>query len=228
MAEPRLRVVHLDDDLAVVDKPAGLVVHPAPSHEGTTLVDELADILGGGEDPERPGIVHRLDKGTSGLLVVARGDDAHAALQAAVQRREVERVYLALAGGKVGSRTGTIDAPIGRASRQRTRMAVAGAGSRPARTHFTVLELLALESYLEARLETGRTHQIRAHFAAIGHPLTGDTTYGGARRYGLRRQFLHAHRLAFAHPVSGERLSFESALPDDLTAALEAARTTQT
>jgi 23S rRNA pseudouridine1911/1915/1917 synthase len=227
VTEPELRVVHLDDDLAVVDKPAGLVVHPAPSHEGTTLVDELADILGGGEDPERPGIVHRLDKGTSGLLVVARGDEAHAALQAAVQRREVERVYLALAGGKVGSRTGTIDAPIGRASRQRTRMAVSGAGSREARTHFTVLELLTLESYLEARLETGRTHQIRAHFAAIGHPLTGDTTYGGARRYGLRRQFLHAHRLAFAHPVSGERLSFESALPDDLALALEAARAAQ-
>jgi 23S rRNA pseudouridine1911/1915/1917 synthase len=227
VAEPELRIVHLDDDLAVVDKPAGLVVHPAPSHEGTTLVDELADILGGGEDPERPGIVHRLDKGTSGLLVVARGDEAHAALQAAVQRREVERAYLALAGGRVGSRTGTIDAPIGRASRQRTRMAVSGAGSRAARTHFTVLELLALESYLEARLETGRTHQIRAHFAAIGHPLTGDATYGGARRYDLRRQFLHAHRLAFAHPTSGERLSFESPLPDDLAAALEAARAAQ-
>jgi 23S rRNA pseudouridine1911/1915/1917 synthase len=227
MVDPELRIVHLDDDLAVIDKPAGLVVHPAPSHEGTTLVDELADILGGGEDPERPGIVHRLDKGTSGLLVVARGDEAHAALQAAVQRREVERVYLALAGGKVGSRTGTIDAPIGRASRQRTRMAVAGAGSRAARTHFTVLELLALESYLEARLETGRTHQIRAHFAAIGHPLTGDATYGGAGRYGLRHQFLHAHRLAFEHPVSGERLSFESALPEDLATALEAARAAQ-
>ena len=227
MAEPELRIVHLDEALAVVDKPAGLVVHPAPSHEGTTLVDELADILGGGEDPERPGIVHRLDKGTSGLLVVARDDEAHAALQAAVQRREVERVYLSLVGGKVGSRTGTIDAPIGRASRQRTRMAVSGAGSREARTHFTVLELLALESYLEARLETGRTHQIRAHFAAIGHPLTGDVTYSGARRYGLGRKFLHAHRLAFDHPVSGERLSFESPLPDDLAAALEAARAAQ-
>jgi 23S rRNA pseudouridine1911/1915/1917 synthase len=227
MAEPELRVVHLDEHLAVVDKPAGLVVHPAPSHEGTTLVDELADILGGGEDPERPGIVHRLDKGTSGLLVVARGDEAHAALQAAVQRREVERVYLALVGGKVGSRTGTIDAPIGRASRQRHRMAVSGAASREARTHFTVLELLALESYVEAKLETGRTHQIRAHFAAIGHPLSGDVTYGGARRYGLQRQFLHAHRLAFEHPFSGERLSFESPLPDDLDAALDAARAAQ-
>jgi 23S rRNA pseudouridine1911/1915/1917 synthase len=224
VAEPELRIVHLDEALAVVDKPAGLVVHPAPSHQGSTLVDELGDILGGGEDPERPGIVHRLDKGTSGLLVVARGDEAHAALQAQVQSREVERVYLALANGKIGSRTGTIDAPIGRASRQRTRMAVAGAASRDARTHFTVLELLSLESYLEARLETGRTHQIRAHFAAIGHPLTGDATYGGARRYGLERQFLHAHRLAFEHPFSGERLSFESPLPDDLAAALEASR----
>jgi len=227
VAEPELRVVHLDDALAVVDKPAGLVVHPAPSHSGPTLVSELGELLGGGEDPERPGIVHRLDKGTSGLLVVARGEEAHAALQAQVQRREVERIYLALAGGKLGSRTGTIDAPIGRASRQRTRMAVSGAGSREARTHFTVLELLSLESYLEARLETGRTHQIRAHFAAIGHPLTGDVTYGGARRYGLRRQFLHAHRLAFEHPFSGERLSFESPLPDDLAAALDAARAPQ-
>ncbi|HEX8752864.1 MAG TPA: RluA family pseudouridine synthase [Solirubrobacterales bacterium] len=221
--EPALRVVYLDQALAVVDKPAGLVVHPAPSHTGPTLVSELAGILGGG-DPERPGIVHRLDKGTSGLLVVARDDEAHAALQAQVQRREVERVYLALAGGRLASRTGTIDAPIGRASRQRHRMAVSGAASRQARTHFTVLELLPRETYLEARLETGRTHQIRAHFAAIGHPLTGDVTYGGAARYGLRRQFLHAHRLSFDHPLSGERLSFTSDLPADLAAALEEAR----
>ncbi len=226
MAEPELRVVHLDESLAVVDKPAGLVVHPAPSHQGPTLVDELADILAGG-DPERPGIVHRLDRGTSGLLVVARDDETHAALQAQVQRREVERIYLALAGGRIGSRTGTIDAPIGRATRQRHRMAVSGAASRQARTHFEVLELLALESYLEVRLETGRTHQIRAHFAAIDHPLTGDVTYGGARRYGLERQFLHAHRLSFEHPRSGERLSFESALPADLAAALETARAAQ-
>ena len=223
MAEPELRVVHLDEWLAVVDKPAGLVVHPAPSHQGPTLVDELAEILGGGADPERPGIVHRLDKGTSGLLVVARDDATHAALQEQVREREVERVYLALAGGRLASRTGTIDAPIGRASRQRHRMAVSGAASRQARTHFTVLELLPRESYLEAKLETGRTHQIRAHFAAIGHPLTGDATYGGADRYGLRRQFLHAHRLSFEHPRTGERLSFESPLPADLEAALGAA-----
>ena len=219
-----LRLVHIDEALAVVEKPAGLVVHPAPSHRGPTMVDELGEILGGGVDAERPGIVHRLDKGTSGLLVVARDDAAHAALQAQVRRREVERAYLALAGGRLASRTGTIDAPIGRASRQRHRMAVAGAASRQARTHFEVLELLAEETYLEARLETGRTHQIRAHFAAIGHPLAGDSTYGGAEKYGLQRQFLHAHRLAFEHPVSGERMSFESALPEDLAAALAAAR----
>lgn len=219
-----LRVVHLDEHLAVVDKPAGLVVHPAPSHDGSTLVDELAEILGGGADPERPGIVHRLDKETSGLLVVARDDATHAALQELVRERKVERVYLALAGGRLGSRTGTIDAPIGRASRQRHRMAVSGAASRQARTHFEVLELLAAESYLEVKLETGRTHQIRAHFGAIGHPLIGDTTYGGEGKYGLGRQFLHAHRLAFAHPASGAAMDFRSELPADLAAALDSAR----
>jgi 23S rRNA pseudouridine1911/1915/1917 synthase len=219
-----LRIVHVDDDLAVVDKPAGMVVHPAPSHRGSTLVDELGELLGGGADPERPGIVHRLDKGTSGLLVVARTDEAHAALQGQIQRREVERVYLALARGRLASRTGMIDAPIGRAARQRHRMAVSGAASRQARTHFTVLELLGAESYLEARLETGRTHQIRAHFAAIGHPLAGDVSYGGKPKYGLERQFLHAHRLAFDHPRGGEHLTFVSELPADLAAALEAAR----
>lgn len=222
MAE--LRIVHLDDALAVVDKPAGLVVHSAPSHRGPTLVDELAEILGGGADPERPGIVHRLDKGTSGLMLVARNDAAHAALQAQVRRREVERSYLALAGGRIGSRTGTIDAPIGRAARRRHRMAVSGAASREARTHFTVLELLPRESYVEARLETGRTHQIRAHFAAIGHPLVGDTTYGGGARYGLERPFLHSHRIAFAHPDSGRRMELSSPLPAALEAALAAAR----
>jgi len=219
-----LRVVHLDESLAVIDKPAGLVVHPAPSHSGPTLVDELGEILAGGADPERPGIVHRLDKDTSGLLVVARDDATHAVLQEQVRRREVERIYLALADGRLASRTGTIDAPIGRAARQRHRMAVSGAASRQARTHFEVLELLAAETYLEATLETGRTHQIRAHFAAIGHPLLGDPTYGGERRHGLERQFLHAHRLAFAHPVSGEAMSFRSELPADLAAALDAAR----
>jgi 23S rRNA pseudouridine1911/1915/1917 synthase len=224
MNAPEPRIVHADDALAVIEKPAGLVVHPAPSHSGPTLVDLLGDLLGGGADPERPGIVHRLDRGTSGLLVVARTEDAHRALQEAVRERRVERAYLALAEGRISARTGTIDAPIGRASRQRHRMAVSGAASREARTHFEVLELLAAESYVEAKLETGRTHQIRAHFAAIGHPLVGDDVYGGPARPGLERQFLHAHRLAFDHPVSGERIEFRSELPGDLAAALEAAR----
>jgi 23S rRNA pseudouridine1911/1915/1917 synthase len=220
----QLRIIHRDAQLAVVDKPAGLVVHPAPSHRGPTLVDQLRDLLGGGPEPDRPGIVHRLDKETSGLLVVARDDQTHNALQKQVQRREVERLYLALAEGRLASRTGTIDAPIGRAARQRHRMAVSGAASRQARTHFEVLELLSADTYLEARLETGRTHQIRAHFGAIGHPLVGDRTYGGKEKYGLSRQFLHAHRLSFVHPATGERLSFRSELPADLEAALIAAR----
>jgi 23S rRNA pseudouridine1911/1915/1917 synthase len=219
---PAAKVVHLDEAVAVIDKPAGLIVHPAPSHRGPTLVDQLADLLGGG-DPERPGIVHRLDKDTSGLLVVARTDEAQRALAAQVSRHEVERVYLALARGHLESRTGTIDAPIGRERRSRTRMAVSGAGAREARTHFTVLELLPADTYVEVRLETGRTHQIRAHFAAIGHPLVGDPTYGAGEAHGLKRQFLHAHRLAFAHPVSGEWLDFTSELPAELEAALELA-----
>jgi len=217
-----VRVLHVDDSIAVVDKPAGLVVHPAPSHRGPTLVDELGEILGGG-DPERPGIVHRLDKGTSGLMVVARGDDALRALQGQVRRREVERVYLALARGRLPSRSGTIDAPIGRAVRRRHRMAVSGAASRQARTHFEVVEVLPRETLVEARLETGRTHQIRAHFSAIDHPLVGDPTYGGELRYGLERPFLHAHRLAFVHPETGAAIRFSSELPADLVAALEAA-----
>jgi 23S rRNA pseudouridine1911/1915/1917 synthase len=223
MTGGELRVVHIDDSLAVVDKPAGLVVHPAPSHSGTTLVDELGEILGGGE-PERPGIVHRLDKGTSGLMVVARDEEALRALQEQVRRRHVERTYMALADGKLPSRSGTIDAPIGRAPRRRHRMAVSGAASRQARTHFTVLELLPRETLVEARLETGRTHQIRAHFAAIGHPLLGDPTYGGEHRYGLERPFLHAQRLAFTHPATGAEMAFSSELPEDLKRALEAAR----
>jgi 23S rRNA pseudouridine1911/1915/1917 synthase len=220
---PRATVVHSDEALAVIDKPAGLVVHPAPTYRGPTLVDQLAGLLAGG-DPERPGIVHRLDKDTSGLLVVARTDEAHRALAEQVAAREVERVYLALVGGRLESRSGTIDAPIGRERRTRTRMAVSGAGARQARTHFAVLERLPADSYLEVRLETGRTHQIRAHFAAIGHPVVGDPTYGAGEAHGLDRQFLHAHRLGFAHPLSGERLEFRSELPADLEAALTQAR----
>lgn len=217
-------VVFRDEFLVVVDKSADLVIHPAPSHTGTTLVQLLGDELGGGEDPERPGIVHRLDRGTSGLLVVAREEQTHSDLQRMIRERSVERTYMALAEGRFRSRTGTVDAPIGRASRRRHRMAVNGAAPREARTHFTVVEGLRKESLLEVRLETGRTHQIRVHMEAIGHPLVGDRTYGGPVRYGLERQFLHSGRLAFVHPRTGKELSFESKLPSDLDAALEQAR----
>jgi 23S rRNA pseudouridine1911/1915/1917 synthase len=216
-------IVHLDDEIAVVDKPAGLVVHPAPSHRGETLVDLLEGVAGGGEG-ERPGIVHRLDKDTSGLMVVARTEEAHRDLSAQIKGREAVREYLALAEGTLESRSGTIDAPLGRHRRRRTRMAVRGSGEREARTHFEVLEVLPGDTLVRARLETGRTHQIRVHFAAIDHPVAGDPEYGTAGRHGLVRQFLHAARLTFRHPHTGEELSFTSELPDDLAAALERAR----
>lgn len=218
------RIVHRDEWLAVIDKGWDLVVHPAPSHHGETLVELLGEELAGGDDPERPGIVHRLDRGTSGLMIVAREEQTHADLQQMIRDREVARIYTALANGRFRSRTGTIDAPIGRASRKRHRMAVNGAGPREARTHFEVTEVLRRESLLEVKLDTGRTHQIRVHLEAIGHPVIGDETYGGPLRYGLDRQFLHSSRLEFTHPRTGEELSFASGLPDDLAAALEAAR----
>lgn len=217
-------VVYRDDYLAVIDKGWDLVVHPAPSHEGETLVEMLGDELAGGDDPERPGIVHRIDRGTSGLLVVAREEETHRDLQQMIRERKVSRIYTALADGRFRSRTGTIDAPIGRASRKRHRMAVNGASSRPAITHFEVIEALRRESLLEVRLETGRTHQIRVHLEAIGHPIVGDSTYGGPDRYGLERQFLHAARLDFPHPRTGEEMSFTAPLPADLALALETAR----
>jgi 23S rRNA pseudouridine1911/1915/1917 synthase len=217
-------LVHVDDTLAVVEKPAGLVVHAAPGHRGETLVDVLGELLGGGEDPVRPGIVHRLDRDTSGLMVVARTDAAHRALATAIKAREVRREYLALIAGRPRSRSGTIDAPLGRDYRKPERRAVRGRGSREARTHFEVVEPAGPDTLVRARLETGRTHQIRAHFAAIGHPVVGDSRYGGAARYGLRRQFLHSARLAFLHPESGAGMEFSSQLPRDLREALERAR----
>ena len=218
------RIVYGDEHLAVVDKSADLVIHPAPSYEGVTLVELLGDELAGGDDPERPGIVHRLDRGTSGLLVVARDPAAHAALQQMIRDRSFERTYQALADGRFRSRTGTIDAPIGRASRKRHRMAVNGASPREARTHFEVKETLRRETLLEVRLETGRTHQIRVHMEAVGHPLLGDRTYGGPVRYGLERQFLHSSRIRFRHPASGEELDLTADLPGDLARALGEAR----
>ncbi|HEU4980321.1 MAG TPA: RluA family pseudouridine synthase [Solirubrobacterales bacterium] len=216
-------IVHLDHDLAVIDKPPGLVVHPAPSHTGETLVGLLEGIAGGGAEG-RPGVVHRLDKDTSGLMLVARNEAAHKDLATQVKRREVVREYTALVEGHPDSRTGTIDAPLGRHRRRRTRMAVQGAASRQARTHFEVLERLPADSLVLARLDTGRTHQIRVHFAAIGHPVAGDPEYGTRGRHGLVRQFLHASRLVFRHPGTGEPMEFTSELPKDLRTALERAR----
>jgi 23S rRNA pseudouridine1911/1915/1917 synthase len=222
-AEAERLIVHLDDDLAVVEKPAGLVVHPAGSHRGETLVGLLEGIAAGGEGG-RPGVVHRLDKDTSGLMLIARNDAAHRNLASQVKRREVVREYTALVEGHLDSRTGTIDAPLGRHRRQRTKRAVKGAGSREARTHFEVIEPLPADTLVTVRLETGRTHQIRVHFAAIRHPVAGDPEYGGRGRHGLERQFLHASRLSFRHPGTGREMSFGSELPQDLRAALERAR----
>jgi 23S rRNA pseudouridine1911/1915/1917 synthase len=218
-------IVHLDEDLAVIEKPAGLVVHRAPSYKSETLVDLLEGITGGGE-ADRPGVVHRLDKDTSGLMLVTRNEQTHRALARMVKAREVEREYTALVEGHLGSRTGTIDAPLGRHRRRRTKMAVRGTASRQARTHFEVIEVLPADTLVHARLETGRTHQIRVHFAAIDHPVAGDPEYGSRGRYGLERQFLHASRLAFAHPTTGDRMEFTSELPDGLRSALERARGT--
>ncbi len=218
------RIVYRDEWLGVVDKPPGLVVHAAPGHRGRTLVDALGQLLAGGEDTERPGIVHRLDKDTSGLMLVARGDEAHRRLAAQIKARDVHRGYLALVEGHPRSRTGTIDAPLGRDYRAPERRAVGGRAPREARTHFRVLELLPADALVDARLETGRTHQVRAHFAAIGHPVAGDPRYGHAGRHGLARQFLHSAELRFRHPLTGEDLEFKSELPQDLAVALERAR----
>jgi len=220
-AEPP-QVVWEDEHLLVVDKPAGMVVHPARGHSEGTLAQLLAGVAAGGE-PERAGIVHRLDRDTSGLLVVAKSEEAHRKLQQAISQRRVHREYLALVEGRPPSRTGTIDAPIGRDPRVRTRMAVGGAFEREARTHFALERELPGRSLLRLTLETGRTHQIRVHLRAIGHPVCGDPEYGAAGALGLKRQFLHASRLSFEHPITGEQIDVNSPLPADLTAALSRA-----
>jgi 23S rRNA pseudouridine1911/1915/1917 synthase len=222
-----LRVLLEDDHLMVVDKPAGLVVHPGAGVSSGTLVDELAGRLAGGPDPERPGIVHRLDRDTSGLMVVTRSEEAHTALQEAIRRRAVEREYLALVAGRPDARSGTIDAPIGRDRANRTVMSTRTDKPRPAVTHFEVVEELPGRALLRVRLETGRTHQIRAHMAAIGHPVCGDQAYGGRQGglpLGLTRQFLHSARLMFSHPITRERVDCESKPPADLRRALDVAR----
>ena len=213
-------VAYEDDHLLVVDKPAGVVVHPARGHAAGTLAQALAGRAGGGEDPGRAGIVHRLDRDTSGLLVVARTEAAHAALKQQLRRREITREYLALVEGRPAARAGTIDAPLGRDRRVRTRISTDTDDPRAAVTHFEVERPLPGFTLLRVRLETGRTHQIRAHLLAIGHPVAGDPEYGRAGLLGLRRQFLHAERLAFRHPVTGEAVDVSSPLPGDLSKAL--------
>jgi 23S rRNA pseudouridine1911/1915/1917 synthase len=206
-------VAYEDDALLVIDKPAGVVVHPAPGHPTGTLAQALGDV----------GIVHRLDRDTSGLLVVAKDDDVLLALQEAMQRRAITREYLALVEGRPPARAGKIDAPIGRDRRVRTRHSIETDTPREAVTHFEVERALADYTLLRVRLETGRTHQIRVHLQAIGHPVAGDPEYGTAGLLGLERQFLHAARLSFAHPVTGAPVDVTSELPGDLLAALRAA-----
>ena len=217
---------HTDDDVIVVAKPAGLVVHPGAGHATGTLVNGLlarfAEIASVG-DPLRPGIVHRLDRDTSGLLAVARSVRGYESLVAQLADRSVDRLYRALVWGRPSSPRGMIDAPIGRSGARRTRMAVRSAG-KEARTEYEVVESFArpLCSLLECRLETGRTHQIRVHLSAIGHPVVGDGTYGGSRdSIVIERPFLHAATLGFDHPATGDRLRFEEPLPADLTTVLE-------
>lgn len=219
-----LVVAYEDEHLLVVDKPAGIVVHPAPGHATGTLVHGLLDAGAEGGEEERPGIVHRLDRDTSGLLVVARSPEVWRLLGEQVRRHELTREYLALVVGRPRSRRGTIDAPIGRDRHERLRHSLDTDSPREAVTHFEVEELLPRHALLRVRLETGRTHQIRVHLAAIDLPVAGDAVYGRPGELGLERQFLHATRLAFAHPVTGEPVDVSSPLPADLATALERAR----
>ncbi|HET9691585.1 MAG TPA: RluA family pseudouridine synthase [Acidimicrobiales bacterium] len=233
LADPDVQVpvVHVDDAVVVVDKPAGMVVHPGAGHARGTLVQgllarypDLAALATPGAEV-RPGVVQRLDRGTSGLLVVARTVAARDDLVDQLAGREVERRYLALLAGEVEADEGVVDAPLGRSTRTATLMAVRADG-RPARTRYRVLQRLEGATFVEARLETGRTHQIRVHARAIGHPVIGDLRYGGppATRLAPDRPFLHAAVLGFRHPATGAQVRFESPLPDDLTGELAAWR----
>ncbi|HEY4830231.1 MAG TPA: RluA family pseudouridine synthase [Solirubrobacteraceae bacterium] len=218
--EASFEVAYEDDYLLVVDKPAGVVVHPARGHLAGTLSQALAGRAAGGDEPWRAGIVHRLDRDTSGLLVVAKNDAVHRSLKSLLSDRHLRREYLALVDGHPPARSGTIDAPIGRHRRERKLMSIDSDDPREARTHFEIERLLPTAALLRVALETGRTHQIRVHLAAIGHPVSGDPQYGTRGRFGLDRQFLHAARLAFPHPVTGEEIDVRSELPADLVAAL--------
>lgn len=221
-----LDVVYEDKDLLVVNKAAGMVVHPAPGHHDDTLVNALLarypDIQRDGTE-QRPGILHRLDKDTSGLIIVARNAATQVALAGQMKRKEIVKRYLALVEGVVALDQGTIDAPIGRNQRHRQQMAITAVGSREARTHFRVLERFQRHTLLLVELETGRTHQIRVHLKAIGHPIVGDPVYGSGsvmRGSTLKRQFLHASQLRFTHPTTGAVIDLEAPLPDDLQAVI--------
>ena len=213
-----LDVVYEDADVIVVNKPVGMVVHPAPGHPDGTLVNALlyhcGKSLSGINGALRPGIVHRIDRDTSGLIIAAKNDRAHAALAGQLQDHSLSRVYRAVAAGTLRQESGTVDAPIGRHPVDRKRMAVTPQG-RPAVTHWRLLEELKGSSYVECRLETGRTHQIRVHLASVGHPLLGDTVYGSKKPCpGLAGQCLHAQKLRFRHPAGGREMELECPLPD--------------
>ena len=223
-ADVRLSVLWQDEHLLVVEKPAGMVVHPAGRTREDTLVHGLLGLGAAGGPDERPGIVHRLDRDTSGLLVVARSPRVHGQLTRLVRRRELDRRYLALVRGRPRSRSGRIQAPIGRDRRDRVRMSLDTPTPRDAVTWFELQEQLPAHALLEVRLETGRTHQIRVHLAAIDLPIAGDPVYGVGGDLGLTRQFLHAHRLRFRHPITGEDVDVSSPLPPDLALALASAR----
>jgi 23S rRNA pseudouridine1911/1915/1917 synthase len=220
-APAEFAVAYEDSHVLVIDKPPGVVVHPGKGNRSGTLVQALGNRVAGGDDPVRPGVVHRLDRDTSGLLVLTRTEAAHAVLKEMIRSRAVEREYLTLVEGRPPARSGTIEAPIGRDRRIRTRMSSDTDDPREAVTHFETDRLFDEATLLRVRLETGRTHQIRAHMLAIGHPVCGDPEYGHPGMFGLGRQFLHACRLAFAHPVTGERVEVVSPLPDDLASVLE-------
>jgi 23S rRNA pseudouridine1911/1915/1917 synthase len=219
----QFEIAYEDDRLIVVNKPAGVVVHPGVGNREGTLVQALAGRVAGGTDPDRPGVVHRLDRDTSGLLVLARDEETLFALQEALRRRDVTREYVALVEGRPSAKRGTIDAPLGRDRRVRTRMSTDTDDPHEAITHFETEQTLPDDTLLRVTLETGRTHQIRAHLLAIGHPVAGDPEYGHAGRHGLSRQFLHAQRLAFNHPESGAPMELRAPLPEDLVKALRQA-----
>lgn len=227
---PDLSAPFQDDHLIVIDKPTGMIVHPAPGFRGRTLVEVLTAAgvsLAPNIDAEfkRPGVVHRLDKDTSGVIVFAKTAEALRTMQESLRTRAMRREYIALVKGHVPSRAGRIEAPIGRDVRDATRQSIDSDSPKHAITHFVVNEVLPTTTLLRIRLETGRTHQIRVHMQAIGHPVVGDPTYGeGGEAFGLGRQFLHAAQVSFPHPVTGEPIEVTAPLPEELLAALAEAR----